>query len=34
MASTLPYGYVFGLVVGTAMHCLFAKLPPAAFAES
>jgi Molybdate transporter of MFS superfamily len=31
MASGLPYGYLFGLVVGTAMHYLFARFAPQSF---
>ena len=32
-ASTLTYGYIFGLVGGTAIHYLFIHLPPTAFRE-
>jgi hypothetical protein len=31
MANGLPYGYVFGLVLGTAMHYLFARFTPQSF---
>jgi Molybdate transporter of MFS superfamily len=31
MANGLPYGYVFGLVVGTAIHYLFARFTPRSF---
>jgi hypothetical protein len=34
MASALPYGYVFGLVAGTAIHYLFTHAPPAAFRDA
>jgi hypothetical protein len=31
MANGLPYGYLFGLVVGTALHYLFVRRTPAFF---
>jgi hypothetical protein len=31
IANGLPYGYVFGLLVGTAIHYLFAKITPQSF---
>jgi hypothetical protein len=31
MANGLPYGYVFGLVIGTAMHYLFTRFMPQSF---
>jgi hypothetical protein len=31
MASGLPYGYVFGLIAGTAIHYLFARTAPESF---